>query len=164
VRSEFSNVSQELTPSSWDSGHLVSATLGKKFGKNWEFGGVFRLSGGLPYTPDLEGQSMLFANWDALRAAQPDWSRINSKRIAAFHQLDIRLDKKIYFAKWSLDFFIDIQNIYNSVTPVKPILDVKRDASGQPIVDPNNPNSYLPEYIDSSTGNVLPGIGLIIEL
>jgi hypothetical protein len=164
VRSEFNNSEGKYAPSSWDSGHLLSMTLGKKFGKNWEIGGVYRLSGGLPYTPDLVNESMLISNWNALRIAQPDWSRINSERIQAFQQLDVRVDKKWYFPKWSLDLFLDIQNVFGQTTPLKPTLDVQRNAQGQPIVDPNNPNQYLPLYLNNSTGTILPGIGLIIEL
>jgi outer membrane receptor for ferrienterochelin and colicin len=164
VRSEFTNANGQYAPSSWDSGNLISATLGKKFGKNWEIGGVFRFSGGLPFTPDLIDQSLYIPNWNALRMAQPDWNRINSERIRAFHQLDIRIDKKWYFPKWSLDLFFDVQNVYGQSTPLKPTLDVQRNAQGQPIVDPNNPNQYLPVFLDNSTGTVLPGIGVIIEL
>jgi outer membrane receptor for ferrienterochelin and colicin len=164
VRSEFTGADGNWTPSSWDSQHLLSVTGGKKFGKNWEIGGVFRFSGGLPYTPDNEDVSMQIANWDILRLAQVDWSQLNSKRIPAFHQLDIRIDKKWFFERWSLDLFLDIQNIYNNVTPVKPILDVQRDNLGNPIVDANNPSRYLPNYLDNSTGSVLPSIGIIVEL
>jgi hypothetical protein len=164
VRSEFSNADGRLAPSSWDSGHLLSATLGKKFGKNWEIGAVYRLSGGLPYTPDLVNESMLISNWNALRLAQPDWSKINSERIQSFQQLDIRIDKKWYFQKWSLDLFLDVQNLLGQSTPLKPTLDVQRDAQGNPVVDPNDDTRYLPIFLDNSSGTVLPGIGVIIEL
>jgi len=50
------------------------------------------------------------------------------------------------------------------VTVTKPILDVKRDGQGNPIVDPNNPNAYIPVYLENTNGTVLPSIGLIIEL
>lgn len=164
VRSEFTGADGKWAPSSWDSRHLVSVTGGKKFGKNWEVGGVFRFSGGLPYTPDNESVSMLRSNWDALRFAQVDWTRLNSERISAFHQLDIRVDKKWFFTRWSLDLFLDIQNVYNSATPVKPILDVARTNTGAPIVNPDDNTRYLPNYLDNSTGSVLPSIGIIVEL
>jgi hypothetical protein len=60
--------------------------------------------------------------------------------------------------------FLDIQNVFGQTSPLKPTLDVQRDAQGQPIVDPNNSNQYLPLFIDNATGTILPGIGLIIEL
>ena len=164
VRSEFTNVSGSYAPSSWDSRHLVSLTGGKKFKRNWEVGGRFQLSGGLPYTPDDEAASMNIDSWNRLGAAVTDWSQLNAKRIKTFHQLDVRVDKKWFFTKWSLDLFLDIQNIYNHITVTKPILDVKRDGLGNPIVDPNNPNSYQSLYLENTNGTVLPSIGVIIEL
>lgn len=164
VRSEFTTLSGNWAPSSWDSRHLLSLTGGKKLKKNWEVGGRFQFSGGLPYTPDNVSASMLISNWDRFGAGLTDWSRVNSLRYSAFHQLDIRVDKKWFFDKWSLDLFLDIQNIYNYKTIVKPILDVERDASGNPVVDPNNSNSYLPNILENSNGVLLPSIGLIIEL
>lgn len=164
VRSEFTSVSGAYAPSSWDSRHLISVTGGKKFKGNWEVGGRFQLSGGLPYTPDNEAASMNIASWNQLGAAVTDWTQLNSKRINTFHQLDIRVDKKWFFKKWSLDVFLDIQNIYNQITVTKPILDVQRDGLGNPIVNPTNPNSYLPVYLENTNGTVLPSIGLIIEL
>ena len=44
-----------------------------------------------------------------------DYNNINSLRNPSFHQLDIRLDKKYYFKKWSLNIYLDIENVYNKV-------------------------------------------------
>jgi hypothetical protein len=143
---------------------LISATAGKQFGKNWEIGGRFLFSGGLPYTPDDVTNSMLISNWERFGIAFNDWSRLNSQRIQAFHQLDIRIDKKWFFTKWSLNLFLDIQNVYNRENEVKPLLDVVRNGQGQPVVDPNNPSSYQPNFIRNTNGTVLPSIGIIIEL
>jgi hypothetical protein len=164
VRSEFTSTNGKWSPSSWDSRNLISLTAGKKFGNNWEVGAVFRYSGGLPYTPDNEQLSMQRTIWDALRFAVTDWSQLNTQRIKPFHQLDIRIDRKWFFTKWSLDLFLDIQNTLNAQTPLKPILDVKRDALGNPVVDPNDPTRYLPNYLDNSSGSLIPSIGIIVEL
>jgi hypothetical protein len=164
VRSEFTSTNGKWSPSSWDSRNLISLTAGKKFGNNWEVGAVFRYSGGLPYTPDNEALSMQRTVWDALRIAVIDWSQLNSKRIQPFQQLDIRVDRKWFFDKWSLNLFLDIQNTLNSQTPLKPILDVKRDSLGHPIVDPNNPDRYIPNYLNNSSGSLIPSIGVIVEL
>jgi len=164
VRSEFTGADGKYVPSSWDSRHLLSVTGGKRFKRNWEVGGRFALSGGLPYTPDNALTSLQIATWDQFGIAQPDWSRVNSQRISAFHQLDIRVDKKWFFTKWSLDVFLDIQNVYSSQTPLKPTLDVQRNTMGLPVVDPQNPERYLPNVIDQTTGTLLPAIGIIVEL
>lgn len=164
VRSEFTGITDQYIPSSWDSRNLLSLTAGKQFKRNWEIGGRFFFSGGLPFTPDNVSSSMQIANWDRFGVAQPNWSLLNSQRIEAFNQLDIRVDKKWFFTKWSLNLFLDIQNVYNSITVTKPILDVKRDALGNPIVDTNNTGSYIPNFIENTNGSVLPTIGIIIEL
>jgi outer membrane receptor for ferrienterochelin and colicin len=164
VRSEFTGLDGKYVPSSWDSRHLVSVTGGKRFGKNWEIGGRYFLSGGLPFTPDDVSSSMIVFNWDRFGLGQPDWSQINSQRIKAFQQLDIRIDKKWFFSKWSLNLFFDVQNVLNSVTPLKPALDVQRDEQGNPVIDPNDPSRYLPNFLNQSTGSTLPSIGIIVEL
>jgi hypothetical protein len=40
---------------------------------------------------------------------------------------------------------------------------VVRDDNGNPIEDPNQPDSYLTKEIENTTGTVLPSIGLMIE-
>jgi hypothetical protein len=164
VRSEFTDITGNYAPSAWDSRHLVSVTGGKKFKRNWEFGGRFLFSGGLPFTPYDEETSMLIPVWNVTQSGIFDWSRLNTERISAFHQLDIRIDKKWFFPKWSLNLFLDIQNVYNNIVPLQPILDVVKDANGQPIPSVENTGRYTPFFIDSSNGSVLPSIGIIVEL
>lgn len=164
VRSEFKNGTDLYIPSSWDSKHLVSLTGGKRFGKNWELGVRWLFTGGAPYTPYNIEETMLKANWDVRPYGVLDYSQLNSQRISAFHQLDLRIDKKYFFAKWSVDVYFDLQNAYNYVTKFQDNIDVQRDASGQPVVDPNDSNYYVPDFIQSTAGTVLPTIGLIIEL
>jgi hypothetical protein len=164
VRSEFRNGTDIYIPSSWDSKHLVSLTGGKRFGKNWELGVRWLFTGGAPYTSYNINETMLRANWDVRPYGILDYSQLNSQRISAFHQLDLRIDKKYFFSKWSVDVYFDLQNAYNYVTHFQDNIDVQRDASGQPVVDPNNSDYYVPDFIQSTAGTVLPTIGLIIEL
>jgi hypothetical protein len=164
VRSEFKNAVGAFTPSSWDSRHLISLTGGKKFKNNWEVGMRWLFTGGTPYTPYHVTQTVLRENWDVRPYGIPDYTQLNSQRIRPFHQLDIRVDKKIFFGKWSADFYFDLQNAYNYVTHFQDNIDVQRDASGQPVVDPDNTDYYVPDFIQSTAGTVLPTIGLIIEL
>ncbi len=164
VRSEFEDATGTLRPSSWDSRHIVSLTGGKKLKRNWEVGFRFQLSGGLPFTPYDVESSLRTEVWDATRAGLIDYSRLNEERINAFHQLDVRVDKKWFFDKWNLNVFLDIQNVYNQVTPLQHILTVQTDENGMPIQDPNTPGSYAGQFLDASNGNVLPAIGIILEL
>ena len=42
----------------------------------------------------------------------PQYGPLNSDRIEAAHQLDIRVDRKWQFKHWSLAVFADITNVY----------------------------------------------------
>lgn len=164
VRSEFTDAAGDYIPSSWDSRHLVSLTGGKKFKRNWELGMRFIYSGGLPFTPFNIPASMQIPTWQVARSGLPDYTQLNSQRLAGFDQLDIRIDKKWFFDRWSLNIFLDVQNALATATPVPPSLDVVRDTAGNPVEDPNNPGNFQPRLLDTSSGTALPSIGIILEL
>ena len=164
VRSEFTNPNTNgFLPSSWDNRFIVSMTAGKRFARNWELGARWRFLGGTPYTPyDME-ESSLISNWDLRNRAVLDYSRINAVRLPAFHQLDLRLDKRYYFQRWNLNWYIDIQNAYNFQAEQAPQLIPVRDAEGQIKVNPADPSRYLLKFIENPAGTILPTVGLIIE-
>ena len=164
VRSEFTNPNSEgMIPSSWDNGFIVSLTAGKRFGKNWELGGRWRFLGGTPYTPADLSASSLRSNWDLRNAAILDFSRINGVRLKPFHQLDLRLDKKYFFDRWSLNWYFDIQNAYNFQAEQAPLVLPERDAEGALKVNPTDPSRYQLKSIVNPAGTLLPTIGLIVE-
>jgi hypothetical protein len=93
-----------------------------------------------------------------------DYDRLNTEREESFHQLNIRVDKKIYLNKFNMNFYLDIQNAYGHKTKVAPILLLQTDAAGNAIVDdPINPTRYLTKTIENESGIVQPTIGIIIE-
>ena len=82
------------------------------------------------------------------------------------------IDKKWFFDKWSLNVFLDIENITgSSVGNEQLILDRPLDEDGRPIgngsiVNPEAPidqQRYLLKAINDATGTPLPSIGLMIE-
>jgi hypothetical protein len=170
VRSEYINPGEDLallgwTPSSWDNRHIVSFTGGKKWDNGWELGARVLFSGGLPYTPYDVGQSLLIANWEAFNGPLLDYAQLNGARNGNFHQVDIRLDRKWFFDTWSLDVFMDIQNLTGATPPQQAQLDVQRNPeTGAPIPSVDTPGSFDPRYITANAGAVLPAIGLIVEL
>jgi hypothetical protein len=164
VVSKFTDKEGNYVPSSWDNRHLVSLTGGKKFGKNWELGVRWLFTGGSPYTPFDVSKTVYRQNWDIRPYGVPDYNKLNTQRITSFHQLDIRIDKKYYFKRWSLDVYLDVQNAYNHITEFQESIDVQRDANGEIIVDPVNPDYYLPKFIQNTYGQILPTVGLIVEL
>lgn len=160
--SEFTDSEGNFVPSAWDQRHIVALTAGKKFGKDWEVGLKWRLTSGSPYTPSDTAVSTLIPVWDARGVAVPDYSRLNSQRIAPYHQLDLRVDKKWFFDAWSLNIFLDIQNTYGLTIPGPPILDVVRDDMDQPIVNSNDPSRYQYRYLENNLGIVQPTLGIVV--
>ena len=164
VRSEFTNPNTVgFVPSSWDNRFIVSLTAGKRFAKNWEVGTRWRFLGGTPYTPfDLE-ESSLISNWDLRNSGILDFTQINAIRLEPFHQLDLRIDKKYFFKNWNLNWYFDIQNLYNFQAEQPPILVPVRDDSGSILIDPSDPSRYQLKLINNPAGNILPTVGIIIE-
>jgi hypothetical protein len=76
----------------------------------------------------------------------------------------MRVDKKIFLPKFSMNFYLDIQNLYGYKTAVAPILLLEKDANGQPITDPNDSTRYKTKFIKNTSGIVQPTLGIILEL
>ncbi len=163
VNSEFQNIEGAYVSSSWDYRHMLSVTGGKIFNHGWEVGAKFRYNSGSPYTPYNLTESALKTNYDVTNAGIPDVSQLNTRRVEAFYQLDIRVDKKYNFKKWTLDVYLDIQNVTNNTTNEQPYFSVERDEAGNPITNPENAAYYIPKAIDNVAGTIIPGIGVIVE-
>lgn len=163
VSSEFTDGSGSFKPSTWDYGHILNIVAAKQFKKNWELGIKWRFQGGGPYTPFDVDVSSIKPIWDVNQSGLMDNSQLNSQRLPASHGLDIRIDKRYFFKNWSLNVYLDIENLYASEIVGAPFLDVERDESGEPIEDPNDPNRYLTKEVANASTTVLPSIGLMIE-
>jgi hypothetical protein len=164
VRSEFTNPNTEgFVPSSWDNRFIVSLTAGKRFGKNWEIGARWRFLGGTPYTPYDVEESALISNWDLRGQPILDFTQINAIRLPAFHQLDLRIDKKYFFENWNLNWYVDIQNAYNFQAEQPPLLVPVRDDAGNILVDTNDPSRYQLRFLENTAGTLLPTVGIIVE-
>lgn len=166
-RSMFSGTDGKLISSSWDNQHLISSTLGYKFKYNWQLGLKYRFAGGSPYTPfDLvESQR----NYLLIGTGILDYSKLNSKRLNTFNQLDLRVDKKFNFKRRSLDLFIDVQNILLFKQEASPYYTFKRNAdnTGFETTDGNpiktDGSNAIPAIIENNSLSVTPTIGIIFE-
>ena len=80
--------------------------------RNWQLGARFRLVSGNPDTP-VAG-AVYNASTDRY---DPTYGAVNSARDGAFHQLDLRVDKRWVYQRWMLNVYLDIQNVYNRANP-----------------------------------------------
>ncbi|MEJ6753759.1 MAG: TonB-dependent receptor [Flavobacteriales bacterium] len=164
VRSEFKDKNNKFIPSAWDNRHIISLTGGFKFKKDWEIGMKFRFSGGSPYTPYDTLNSSYSYVWDVNSFGVFDYNQLNGVRLKSNHGLDIRIDKKWYWKKVTLNVYLDIQNLYNFQAETPPSLIAVRNTDGSyETITGSSPERYNLRYIDNTAGTVLPSIGLQFE-
>lgn len=152
--SEFTGFNTSLyTSSLWDSRHLASFTGGYQFKRNWELSIRYRFAGETPYVPvDINATTLTYPQ------IVLDYTAIGNDRLGAFHQVDLRIDKKWNLKKLSINFYFEIQNLLAQNTPAPSDYILERDDQGE-IVQPRN----LVE-VNSANGAVIPTFGLVIDL
>ncbi|HEX2936785.1 MAG TPA: TonB-dependent receptor [Bacteroidales bacterium] len=165
VRSEAKGLVDKYIPTAWDNRHILNITGLRSLKRNWDVGFKWRFVGGTPYTPwDFEKSSLASA-WDAQGRAYPDYSRFNELRLKPFHQLDIRVDKAYYFRRWTLRFYVDIQNVYNFKSDEQAPLVRETSSDGIPLPPSGTPQRYSLKTLSvDGSGTILPTIGAIIDL
>ncbi len=153
-RSEFTGPDQdEYLPAVWDNGLLISLLGGYKFGNNWEISSRYRLLGRAPYAP--VDQSATLENYPAVIR---DFTQLGTVELDPFSQLDVRIDKKWSFSAWSLDLFLDVQNVTATSNPSEPQFGLERLENGQ-VVMPEN----LVRINAAADGSVLPSLGVVVN-
>jgi len=118
----------------FDQPFLANVAAGYRFNENWEASMKFRYSAGRPYTP---------FNSDGTQTA----ATYNSMRLESYHALDVRVDRRWFFDRWSLVAYLDIQNVYNN------------KYSGPPRWDERTQQVTT----DQSAIGILPSIGVSAE-
>ena len=161
-RSEFTDRENVYRPSSWDTRHMVNLIASYDFGKGWNVSARWRFSGGAPYTPiDMELSQNREA-WDITNQYYLDYDNFNTLRLSSNHSLDLRVDKEIYFSKFALNFYADVQNAYNFQSESVPIY-TNKDTDGNVMIDPNDPTKQKIRLLDNLSGTVLPAVGVMVK-
>lgn len=139
--------------STWDNGTLLTFTGGYKFGNNWELSARIRYLGETPFAP---------VNQEATLASYPaiirDFSRQGTVTLDPFNQTDVRIDKKWNLKGFTLNVFLEIQNLLGQDAPSEPSFGLVRDDAGV-IVQPRT----LTQIEEIEGGSPLPSIGIVID-
>jgi hypothetical protein len=121
----------------------------------------------VPYTPlDLDASRL---NYATIGTGILDNSRLNSLRLGAFSQLDLRIDKKWNFRRATLDVFVDVQNLLNTINPAPPTYTFQRTADGSAFLTSDGKplladgSNAVPLLIDNEEGSLLPTVGIVVE-
>jgi hypothetical protein len=166
-KSEFSGLDGQFVSSAWDTRHIISTQLGRKFKKGWEMGLKWLYQGGAPVTPfDLEASQR---NYGVLGIGTLDYSRLNSERLPSFSRFDFRLDKKWNYKKWTLDVYMDVQNAFVQSNPAFPQYTFQRNDSNTGFANTNGQallpdgSNAIPLILNNNDPQVTPSIGFVVE-
>ena len=160
-RSEYRNGQGRYVPSAWDNRYVVNLSGTYDLPRSWSVGARLSWIGGAPYTPYDEAKSSLVSAWDAQGRPYYDYARYNTERLAAFGQLDLRIDKTFYFRRCMLGLYIDLQNVAGGRLRQLDVL-----MSTGEIENPSAPASerrYRMKYLEQVSGTLLPTLGLTVE-
>jgi hypothetical protein len=132
-KTDFTSLDGIERRGSYDQTWIFNVSGGYKFNEHWEASLKFRFASGMPFTPfKFDGSQNI--------------SLINSDRMKPNHSLDLRVDRRWYFDKWTLITYLDLQNVYNR----KNSTSVRWDPRTQSV------------DAESSIG-ILPSIGVSLE-
>ncbi len=97
----------------FDQTHILTLVASYKL-PFWglEAGVRFRYVTGNPNTPTVSGIRSL-----KNQVYEPVLGGLETSRLPAFQQLDLRIDKTFTFNRWKLGLYLDIQNLYNRSNP-----------------------------------------------
>ena len=120
----------------FDQTHILSVVATYQLPRNWQVGVRFRYVTGTPDTPVI---GATFNN--VTDQYDPIYGGVNTAREPAYQQLDIRLDRKWIYDKWSQTLYFDLENVYNHANP-----------EGQ---------SYSYDYTQTAITQGLPVLGIV---
>ena len=161
-KSEYRNdTDAPFIASAWDN-RFIANLLGTYYmRRNWSVGMKLSAIGGAPYTPYDVAKSSLVEAWEARGRAYFDYSQYNDKRLKAYAQCDLRVDKMYYFRRWMLGFYLDIQNLTKSNFREQDVL-MSTGVIENPQADAAQ-QRYVMKYIKQESGSILPTIGATIQ-
>lgn len=133
---KFKSLKGDYVEGAYDSPVILNITAGYRFNPEWEISSKFRLASGLPTTPfnPVDG-SRIYELYN------------QGDRLPLYHSLDFRLDKRWYFESFTLNTYIDIQNLY-----------------GRKNVAAYRWNPKLNKVESQASIGILPSIGVNFEL
>ncbi|MFR9504072.1 MAG: carboxypeptidase-like regulatory domain-containing protein [Rikenellaceae bacterium] len=148
-------------PSAWDNQFILNASCTYNMPRNWSVAAKVGAVGGAPYTPYDIDQTSLVEVWDSSGTPQRDYTLHHTMRQNNYWQVDLRVDKNYYYERWSMGFYIDIQNLF-----VEKFVSADIPISTGEIINPTaevSEQRYSLKYLKSESGVLLPTLGIFIE-
>ncbi|MEW6434665.1 MAG: TonB family protein [Myxococcota bacterium] len=99
----------EYRVTQFDQTHILTVVGSVKLPYGFELGARFRYVTGQPKSPLIHDYDVYQADANSFSGT---FGASRSARSKDFNQLDIRLDKYFVFERWTLDVYLDVQNVY----------------------------------------------------
>jgi len=93
----------------FDQTHILTVVASVRLPYGFELGARFRYVTGQPKSPLIHDADVYQADSNSFSGS---FGPSRSARSKDFNQLDIRLDKYFVFERWTLDVYLDVQNVY----------------------------------------------------
>ena len=87
---------------------MLTAVGSYDLGRGFEIGARLRYATGFPRTPVVDSIPDLRRGYD-----QPVFGPVNSIRLPAFFQADVRVSKRLRIDRGTLEIYLDVQNVSN---------------------------------------------------
>ena len=117
--------SSTWAPAPYDQPLTLVLVGSEDLGKSWALSSRFRFASGFPAPADLDATA-----YDVLRSVSVPLTRDANGRLPAFHALDLKISRHFVQHKLGLDFYLDIQNVYNRRIP-EPVITGLSDVYSQ---------------------------------
>ena len=118
----------------------MNLDLDYRLNEHWRLNLAWRYHTGWPTTPlsfqeveDEEGEIEFV----------PVLGRLNSERLSSYHRLDLRASRRWRLRSVSIDFFVDVQNVYDRKNAAGFDFEID-DEDGTVIADPEQWPGFLP--------------------
>ncbi|MBI1822126.1 MAG: TonB-dependent receptor [Nitrospirae bacterium] len=103
---------QDWRISEYERPHTLTLVGSYQMNERWNMGGRWRYISGTPYTPLVDSSFNTATNqYDLV------FGPVNSARLDATHQLDLRVEYKKVYNTWMMTYYLEIWNLYNHLNP-----------------------------------------------
>ena len=130
---------------SFDQTHVATLTASYKLTPTWEIGAKWQYRTGNPYAPVIGTQLEPHPTTSQLHHV-PVYGKTNSRRVAPFQRLDLRISKSFIYERWRWGISLEIFNVFNHKNVLE--FDYNEDYTDQEIIH------QLP---------LIPYVGLTVE-
>lgn len=103
------DASGESLPLDFDQPVIATGVLSYKSSADWSYGARWSYHTGNPYTP-YEASTEKIPGSEIFK---PNPGEVNSRRLPAYHRLDLRVDRHMVFNTWKVDGYVELINAYN---------------------------------------------------